>query len=107
MKEYINREDLLAECNEVISNIQFSSPYQEEIAAVVSGMEQVKDLINDASAADVAPIVYGHWIDTDTFDFHCTHIYQCSNCGKEVADDYISCHKFCLHCGARMDGGNK
>lgn len=46
---------------------------------------------------------HGKWLDTDTFDFHCVHIYQCSNYYKEVADDYISRHKYCLHCGALMD----
>lgn len=42
------------------------------------------------------------WLDTDTFDHHCVHIYKCSACGKEVADDYISYHKYCLHCGSKM-----
>lgn len=42
------------------------------------------------------------WLDTDTFDHHCVHIYKCSVCSKEVADDYISYHKYCLHCGSRM-----
>lgn len=68
---------------------------------------QLLDAILEAPAADVEPVRHGKWIDTDTFDFHCVHIYQCSNCGKEVADDYISNHKFCLHCGAEMDEGNK
>ena len=42
------------------------------------------------------------WLDTDTFDHHCVHIYKCSACGKEVADDYISYHKYCLHCRSKM-----
>lgn len=42
------------------------------------------------------------WLDTDTFDHHCVHIYKCSACGKEVADDYITNHKYCLHCGSKM-----
>ena len=66
-----------------------------------------KKLIANAPAADVAPVAHGRWLDTDTFDHHCVHIYQCSNCRKEVADDYIDNHKFCLHCGAKMEGDNK
>lgn len=66
-----------------------------------------KKLIANAPAADVAPVAHGRWLDTDTFDHHCVHIYQCSNCRKEVADDYIDNHKFCLHCGAKMEGDKK
>lgn len=50
------------------------------------------------------PVRHGEWIDTGTFDSHYTPIYQCSGCWKEVADNFISCHKYCLHCGAKMDG---
>lgn len=50
-------------------------------------------------------IVHGRWYDEDSFDAHYSPIYRCSVCNKTVADNYISCHKFCLHCGAKMDGG--
>lgn len=31
--------------------------------------------------------------------------YKCSNCKKEVQDDYMKCSlKYCPNCGARMDG---
>ena len=52
------------------------------------------------------PTVHGKWYDEDSFDAHGSPIYRCSVCNKTVADNYISCHKFCLHCGAKMDGGN-
>lgn len=51
-------------------------------------------------AADVAPVVHGHWVDG-----------KCSNCGVDIPTDDTrdaifenECH-FCLHCGAKMDGG--
>ena len=49
---------------------------------------------------------YGHgqWLDEDSFDAHGSPIYRCSVCNRTVADNYISCHKFCLHCGADMRG---
>lgn len=63
--------------------------------------------IENAPTADVAPVVHGRWYDEDSFDAHGSPIYRCSICNKTVADNYISCHKFCLHCGAHMDrGGN-
>ena len=49
-------------------------------------------------AADVAPVVHGHWID-DSYGF-----YHCSECGWEW--DYPEMvTPYCPHCRARMDGG--
>lgn len=58
-------------------------------------------------AVDVVPVRHGKWLDEGSFDAHYQPIYRCSECNKTVADYYISCHKFCLHCGALMDGGNE
>lgn len=63
-------------------------------------------IIKDISTTDVAPIRYGRWCDEDSFDAHGSPIYRCSVCNKTVADNYITCHKFCLHCGADMRGVN-
>ena len=57
------------------------------------------DIIEDAPAADVAPVVYGRWI-----PFHSKisgDIQYCSACeiGFAAKADY------CPHCGAKMDGG--
>lgn len=104
-KEYIEREALLEEIKIKANTLHnFRSLYTDQSARVLDGL--VEDIAK-IPTADVAPVKHGEWLDTDTFDFHCIHIYQCSNCRREVADDYISCHKFCLHCGAIMDGGNK
>lgn len=63
-------------------------------------------VIDSISGADVVPVVHGKWYDEDSFDFHGSPIYRCSVCNKTVADNYISFHKFCLHCGAKMKGIN-
>ena len=62
--------------------------------------------LNETPTADVVEEVHGQWISTDSFDNFKTPIYQCSMCVREVADNYIHLHKYCLHCGAKMDGGN-
>lgn len=59
------------------------------------------------STNEYKEVKHGEWIDTRSFDYHKTPIYQCSECRKEVADSYINLHKYCLHCGAEMDGGKK
>ena len=61
------------------------------------------DLIDKCPTIEAEPVRHGRWIKTDYFDAHKIPIYQCSVCSKEVADHYIKCHKYCLHCGAKMD----
>lgn len=61
--------------------------------------------IVDAPSVDAEPVRHGRWVETEYYDAHKTPIYQCSVCWKGVADHYITQHKFCLHCGAKMDGG--
>lgn len=78
--------------------------YDEEHGNVhfVYGIESVLEWAQDLPAADVQEVRHGTWIDTEAFDFHYQPIYKCSVCEGEVADGYISGHKYCLHCGARM-----
>lgn len=57
--------------------------------------------IEDAPAADVAPVVHGRWVDG-----------KCSNCGVDIPTDdahdaiFEDECRFCYYCGARMDGGD-
>lgn len=69
----------------------------------VLGIESVMEYVDDLPIADVQEVKHGKWLDTDSFDNHKLPIYQCSVCLKTVADTYIKSHKYCLHCGARMD----
>lgn len=51
---------------------------------------------------DVRSVARGEWIETDYYDQHYQQIYECSHCHREVADNFIANHLFCLHCGADM-----
>lgn len=57
--------------------------------------------IEDAPAADVAPVVHGRWVDG-----------KCSNCGVDIPTDdahdaiFENECRFCYYCGAKMDGGD-
>ena len=94
MAEYIERDKVLEEINDRISNIAFTSPYQREIEAIVVGMERARDSVEDAPAADVAPVVHGRWITTnDNWTF-------CSECKTLGSPQW----KGCPVCLARMDG---
>lgn len=56
--------------------------------------------IEDAPAADVAPVVHGQWVDG-----------KFSNCGVDIPTDdahdaiFETECRFCYYCGAKMDGG--
>ena len=63
------------------------------------------DIIEDAPAADVAPVVHGRWEMRPTG--------MATNTGPEYKAYCTVCNKpnkqyqppFCPHCGAKMDGG--
>ena len=104
MAEYIERDKVLEEINDRISNIAFTSPYQREIEAIVVGMERARDSVEDAPAADVAPVVHGRWeveIDFDEF-WGDLDYYKCSVCGNRELRDAQT--PYCPNCGARMRG---
>lgn len=57
MAEYIEREAVLKEINDKMANIGFTSPYQDHLIIMLEGMERIRDSVEDAPAADVAPVV--------------------------------------------------
>ena len=61
------------------------------------------DMIEDAPAADVAPVRHAEWVvcgDGDNVPWMCSH------CGKTTAHKYkVIYGKYCPNCGAKMDGG--
>ena len=95
--EYINKTELLFE---------MATSLIPQSMDITMGYAIAKDLIRKAPVADVAPVMHGRWYDENSVDAHGSPIYRCSVCNKTVADNYISCHKFCLHCGANMSGGH-
>lgn len=67
------------------------------------------DIIEDAPAADVAPVVHGRWIRPHWKNNN--YCCDCSECGGEAMHrDYQwnknGVYPICPHCGAKMDGGD-
>lgn len=62
-------------------------------------------MIDDAPAADVAPVVYGRW----TFEPETENtlsMTKCNVCGWWTLDPSVDgVYKYCPNCGAIMDGG--
>lgn len=65
--------------------------------------------IEDAPAADVAPVVHGRWIHSRYKD--CSEQFElvkCSQCNHEAyaMAFYVRGGNYCPNCGAKMDGGD-
>lgn len=58
-------------------------------------------MIDDAPAADVAPVVHGVWGRVNKIDP--ISGYRCSKCRRIVGFDLTP---YCPNCGAKMDGGD-
>lgn len=100
MAEYIERE-------ETIKHIQKTycagcNSYNG-VRCRACGIGDAIDMIENAPAADVAPVVHAEWVvcgDGDNVPWMCSH------CGKTTAHKYkVMYGKYCPHCGAKMDGG--
>lgn len=63
-------------------------------------LEKAAKRVSAIPTADVAPVRHGRWVLVNkAYDK-----YKCSNCG---ALDYITIgQKYCIYCGAKMDGGD-
>ena len=99
MAEYIEREAFLGKARKL--------PSVGGCAAVCR--EDLEDLIGTFPAADVAPVVHGHWVgleyDGYADGFPVYDLWECSECGNEErGEDVPETHPFCNWCGARMDG---
>ena len=102
--EYISREAAIEEIDKWLDTVG--------TALVGKGLSYYGELIGcieDARAADVAPVVHGEWLRYDD-DWDSLTTIRCSLCSEEwcfETDDDVSLlnYKYCPNCGARMDGG--
>lgn len=94
-KEYIERESLIEEAK-----------HNKAVCQAIADIVDVKDIINNTPAADVAPVRHGHWISLDDY----FEDAECSECGDALVigdcsfNDFCECYKYCPNCGAKMDG---
>ena len=65
-------------------------------------------MIDDAPAADVAPVVHGRWDDSGRYTFPGGAIaVRCTECGCALTESeyHLENWNYCPVCGAKMDGG--
>lgn len=98
MAEYIERESALA-------LVQPDDPADEKAAVTIATAKKlIRHVLNNAPAADVAPVVYGRWefLGPNRLIKEC----MCGTCSVcKVRSKYIVNTMLCPNCGAKMDRG--
>lgn len=65
-------------------------------------MERTVEKLTKA-LADAEPIRHAHWVKVDEDSIEEHNIYKCSECGELYDWFDVPEHKYCRHCGAKMD----
>lgn len=106
MAEYIERYKILGYMDLVVIHARGVAGNDSILKKVTDIVENMRDLVAEAPAADVVPVVHGRW-EIKTDDYDCEYA-KCSACGEEFYDaneDTIDItFNYCPNCGARMDG---
>lgn len=108
MAEYMKREAVINRIKEYAADVygidlddtlQFAGNSKAE--HFCEGLYEATELVDDITAADVAPVVHARWIArSDKGIISMTHPYMCSRCWRVEMNKEPYCN-----CGAKMDGG--
>lgn len=106
MGEYIKREAAMEIFGDIPMWQGYYEPYPWEVhCALVGVVKLVKEEISKIPAADVEPVVHGHFVHDGSRIAHGVDWWHCSNCGR-LASGVETRFNYCPWCGARMDGGS-
>ena len=95
MAEYIERERAIQKVKNVIATEWFRGNY-----AAVEPLQRVVDVqLGRMTAADVAPVVHGHWEQVDDTKCRCSRCDIIALIGLYPHGD----KNYCPNCGAKMD----
>lgn len=99
-KEYIERGALIEHIKQVYCS---GCNSYNGVGCRACLMGDAIDFIEDAPAADVAPVVHGKWLNCKNGNGTCS---ACNIRWKGIYDDDNE-QSYCGCCGAKMDGGKK
>lgn len=78
----------------------------------LNGIETAREVISEAPAADVAPVVHARWVECDYVE-PCVHGFgtirhknkglKCTNCVHVFKTELLWKDDYCPSCGAKMD----
>lgn len=104
MSEYIEKSALLEAIKAVKPDMTMNlgaGAYMTPHEAAWDMYNDIKNVIEGATAADVAPVVQGRWIEELGNVLSC----RCSVCDHtyKIYEDDINGYPYCAWCGAKMD----
>lgn len=105
MAEYIEREALQNLFNDVSTSLLSRGELAKDAEHMVRAFLMVTEMIQDAPAADVAPVRHGRWQYNTDF-----YVWRCSECGENphkgtgVVTTAEKLPAYCPSCGAKMEG---
>lgn len=105
MAEYFEREATIKRIQEVYCADCNS---YNGVRCRACGTGDAIDMIEDAPAADVAPVVHGRWDDSGRYTFPSgSTAVRCTTCGCALTENeyHLNNWNYCPVCGAKMDGG--
>lgn len=103
MDEYIEREALIAHIKDLPTWWADAGGVYGRSMKYPEGMFDCEDVISsveNAPAADVAPVRHGRWVEKEKYTFGI--MYDCSLCENRILDTGHPWH-YCPNCGAKMD----
>ena len=100
MSEYIERGALMDKIEEKLACLR---EVDRNYYSYTNGYEDCYCEVKETPAADVAPVVHSYWEHKITNDGE--NIGICHNCKYPVSWFWEQA-KYCLNCGAKMDGGD-
>lgn len=99
MSEYIEREALQKLFNEVSTSLLCKKELTKDTEHMIRAFLMVTEMIQDAPAVDVVPVVHGKWIEK-SYLLGISNF--CSKCGENFGMPHGK-FNFCPNCGAKMD----
>lgn len=105
MSDYIERGALMDKIGERLAYLRDKNgdydPYTD-------GYEECYCEVEEAPAADVAPVRHGQW-ESEGAKIRCSacaHRVYLGSADENVHDEEKKAFGYCPHCGAKMDGGD-
>ena len=101
MAEYIEREAFLKDAEtRYCMPCRGSGKDYNGLKCRACWVDDMMGDVDDAPAADVAPVVHGRWVEKEKYDFGI--MYDCSLCEDRILDNGHPWN-YCPNCGAKMD----
>lgn len=107
-KRLIYADEVIEEIDEIIGNINFSSPYQNDIHLIVDGLERARDCLLDAPSVDAVEVKHGQWEQKIVDNYHQTRCTACDVVAIKANIDTFGSFpivkwEYCPNCGAKME----